>query len=261
MTNFYVRPNKGIGWDMSPSLSDGSDFIGPSPAATQLVYDDGRTAIFVFTRPIKIGATKIENISINYFQGPHTTTIYDVYYHAPNTKVMVSFVGINWVASNCALAYGNINWAEFNTLNDTFWGAEKGDRIFAGPGHDDVYGYGGRDKLSGDDGDDFLFGGSGNDKLAGGRGDDVLVGGAGVDVLRGGAGVDVFVLERGSDIEVVADFNQRFDYIDISDFRPSQIKKLKIANKGGDTVIKIAGEKMIVENEKASQFDADDFLI
>lgn len=261
MTDFFIRPNKGLKWTMSPSVADGSDFLGPSNIATRLVYDDGAVAIAEFVRPMKVGSTKIDSIGLNYSQGPYTTTVFDIFYYAPNGKVMMSFIGINWVARNFDLAYGNINWAEVNTLNDTFWGAENGDRIFAGPGHDILFGDAGRDKLSGDDGEDFLFGGNGNDRLKGGRGDDVLDGDGGHDRLKGGAGTDIFVLDRKSDVEVVLDFNQRRDFIDISDFSPSQIKKLKISDKGGNTMIKIAGEKMIVKNENANQFDLDDFLI
>ena len=88
--------------------------------------------------------------------------------------------------------------------------------------HNDIHGNAGNNVLKGLDGNDRLYGGAGNDRLEGGNGDDFLQGGTGTDTLIGGAGRDTFdwnsVLDigKGSTRDVVLDFAQGYDKIDLS---------------------------------------------
>jgi Ca2+-binding RTX toxin-like protein len=54
------------------------------------------------------------------------------------------------------------------------------------------------------------------DTLDGGAGDDFIHDGAGADTLRGGAGADVFVFARDGAVDVIADFQDGLDRIDVS---------------------------------------------
>ncbi|WP_421701872.1 calcium-binding protein [Aliiroseovarius sp.] len=68
---------------------------------------------------------------------------------------------------------------------------------------------------------DQIIGSDGRDDLRGENGDDRLIDGDGNDVLRGGNGADTFVFTSAGDKEVIADFNQGDDVIDLSAFNLS----------------------------------------
>ena len=94
--------------------------------------------------------------------------------------------------------------------------------IIAGTkGDETLDGRGGDDLLYGFAGDDRLLGGTGQDFLDGGKGKDVLIGGEGADVLIGGAGNDVFVFDQASGHDVIRDFGDGHDRIDLTAFHSS----------------------------------------
>ena len=93
---------------------------------------------------------------------------------------------------------------------DFFAGGEGGDDVIhAGGGNDNVFGGGG---------DDFADGGSGIDTVSGEDGDDILNGGADPDFLMGGSGSDKFVIEPGTALDWIGDFNSGEDVIDLRGF-------------------------------------------
>jgi serralysin len=63
--------------------------------------------------------------------------------------------------------------------------------------------------------DERLLGSTGADSLSGGGGDDFLNDGAGADTLTGGAGADVFVFHRDGAMDLITDFQDGVDLIDI----------------------------------------------
>lgn len=88
-----------------------------------------------------------------------------------------------------------------------------------------ILGSSGSDVLTGSPVDEIIRGRAGDDHLFGGGGDDVLVGGAGRDVLDGGSGMDRFLYTASSDSyrttqasfsDVIVDFEQYQDRIDVS---------------------------------------------
>jgi len=111
--------------------------------------------------------------------------------------------------------------------NDLLYGHNGDDTLTGGVGNDKLYGHNQNDNLDGGEGNDYLNGGNGDDNLNGGDGDDrlyghngndVLYAGDGINLLHGGRGYDVFVLDStGSRETYIADFNARFDKIDLSD--------------------------------------------
>lgn len=74
------------------------------------------------------------------------------------------------------------------------------------------------DKLFGEAGSDLLLGGSGNDYLDGGSGDDILNGGSGNDTLVGGGNKDTFVFQTGFGTDIITDFRDGVDLIDLRAF-------------------------------------------
>ena len=74
------------------------------------------------------------------------------------------------------------------------------------------------DYLLGSNEANVLTGGRGIDRLEARGGDDTLIGGAQNDNLKGGAGADVFVLNVGDGADLIADWEDGIDQIDLSDF-------------------------------------------
>lgn len=78
-----------------------------------------------------------------------------------------------------------------------------------------IVGNDGQDSLSGGDGNDSLFGGKGNDQLFGDGGDDFVSGDQGNDTLTGGEGSDRFVLSTGGGLDIITDFGNGSDFIQV----------------------------------------------
>ena len=111
--------------------------------------------------------------------------------------------------------------------NDQLSGGAGLDTLNGDAGDDILRGGDGADLLNGDDGNDQLYGGMGRNRLDGGAGDDVLIGGAqgdildggtGDDVLTGGGGRDVFVFTHAAERDVITDFDNGDDRIDLQAF-------------------------------------------
>jgi Ca2+-binding RTX toxin-like protein len=85
-------------------------------------------------------------------------------------------------------------------------------------GNDRMYGTSGANTLKGWGGDDKLYGRSGDDKLYGGSGEDRFDGGAGTDRLWGGSGEDTFHLDFGEGHDIIEDFENNLDVIQLDNF-------------------------------------------
>ena len=158
--------------------------------------------------------------------------------------------------------------------NDDLLGNGGSDTLFGGDGNDVLRGGAANDSLRGGDGDDDLSGGNNNDTLKGGRGDDELTGGNGVDelhggrgddLLNGGSGADTFVFTLNAGFDVVVDFQNGTDLIDVSAFGLAGFAGLlpAILNAGGDALIDLAalgGEGLLIFEGASGQLDAADFL-
>jgi len=132
--------------------------------------------------------------SINIALAPGDSAIQDYsdYSHSGVWKFANSFWGQSIIGTD------NIDRLEGSNANNVLSG---------GQGDDELYGYGGND---------ILLGGHGNDYLSGGSGDDILIGGAGIDELHGGTGKDTFVFTDLHARDVILDFNNTDDTIDLT---------------------------------------------
>ena len=108
---------------------------------------------------------------------------------------------------------------------DTINGGTGDDSLLAGLGNDSVFGGAGNDTLIGGDGNDWLSGGNGTDLVNGGVGNDTLLGDSGNDILRGlagddqlfgGVGADRFEFALGGGLDVIADFANDIDTLQLS---------------------------------------------
>ncbi len=134
-----------------------------------------------------------------------------------------------------------------------------------------ISGTNGNDLLFGGNGNDTLDGGSRNDTLTGGAGNDTLIGGEDNDTLVGGAGRDIFAYTfRGSGRDVITDFRQGEDRIDLSVFGIADLATLLpfITQSLGNTVISLfvndfsngVNETITINGISNNQLAASDFI-
>ncbi len=122
--------------------------------------------------------------------------------------------------------------------------------------------------LQGYDGDDEIYGGEGDDFLTGGVGADRLEGGAGDDQLRGDwwdieGSVDVFVFGAGHGDDIIFDFANHEDKIDLSAFGLSGYDELTVASTPGSVTIDLSehgGGTILLQDFDIANLDATDFL-
>ena len=123
----------------------------------------------------------------------------------------------------------------------------------------------GDDRLVGEAGNDFLFGESDDDTLVGGDGDDILNGGLGRDILWSGTGADIFefldVAESGtgSDRDVIKDFEQGLDLIDLSAMGATSFSDSGFTNTAGEVTFRLLSSdtKTLIEYDHDGDGVAD----
>lgn len=133
------------------------------------------------------------------------------------------------------------------------------DQADGGAGNDRMFGDTGNDRLSGGDGRDRLFGGSGDDTLRGGAGADVLDGGRGNDLLHGGAGGDRFVFSPGRGDDVITDFQDEADLIEVQGLAGG-FAALALVQQGSDILVSWGNGSVLVMHMTPGELTADDFL-
>lgn len=158
--------------------------------------------------------------------------------------------------------------------NDKLYGGTENDFLFGGGGKDRIWGEDGNDFARGGEGNDRLFGGSGVDRLHGDAGKDTLKGGEGNDSLADGTGRDVLYGEGGQDTfvlvvdrhrDVIADYEDETDLIDLRDAgRKLEFSDLAITQEGDDVLIGYGRDSVLVKAAdgelRTFEFSQGDFL-
>jgi len=150
-----------------------------------------------------------------------------------------------------------------NTITDG--SGLNGGRIVGRAGDDQLTGTDRDDVLIGRRGDDTLDGGAGNDTLRGAAGDDTLHGGAGNDKLSGGGGADTFVYGTGDGDDIIKDFEDGKDTIDLTGIASvTGFADLSMTQVNGNVVIALTedqgGGSLTLENVDLADLDASDFV-
>lgn len=161
--------------------------------------------------------------------------------------------------------------------DDYVFGDIGNDQLYGQDGNDTLLGARGKDFLSGAEGDDILEGGGQDDVLRGGRGDDILDGGSENDLLNGGRDDDILTGGQGADTfqfgltagnDVITDFEDGIDRIDLVAYGLADFAALDAAGalseRGGGTAIdflKLGGSGvLLIENTALSSLSDADFL-
>ena len=124
-----------------------------------------------------------------------------------------------------------------------------------------IVGNDGQDSISGGEGNDSLFGGKGNDQLFGGAGDDFLSGDRDNDTLTGGQGSDTFALSTGGGLDIITDFDNTTDYIQVP--ANLNISDILIQTTGANTLLTLrsTGEQLVqLNNVQASSITTANLL-
>jgi len=143
--------------------------------------------------------------------------------------------------------------------NDIIRGLAGNDQILGLNGNDRLLGQEGADRLAGGDGNDFLLGGAGNDVINGGAGNDRIAGNAGSDRIITGNGRDTIIMGRGEGLDVVTDFTDGFDKIQLTG--PLSFGQLTIRQQRNNTLIQVGSTNLLrLENLNADLITQADFV-
>ncbi len=115
--------------------------------------------------------------------------------------------------------------------------------------------------LTGNDAANTLTGGGGNDRVIGGGGNDALIGGAGDDILVFGAG---FGSDTVTGFDQTPDATLAQDRLDITALGITSATfagAVLITQQGGNTLITIGADSILLLNTPTAQVDATDFML
>ncbi len=146
--------------------------------------------------------------------------------------------------------------------NDTLIGGKDNDQLDGGSGNNSIRGDANEDIIRGGDGNDSLFGGKGNDQLFGDAEDDFLSGDQGNDTLTGGQGSDRFALSTGGGLDIITDFENTIDYIQVP--ADVSISDILIQAAGSNTLLSLrsTGEQLAqLNNVQASSITIASLLL
>jgi len=121
-------------------------------------------------------------------------------------------------------------------------------------------------ELRGGSGNDTLIGGLGDDTIFGEIGNDRIGGSAGDNLLSGGAGADVFFFSRGGGDDVVTDFADNSDDLDLTAFRFASFTAVtgRATNVAGGLLLDfetIGGGTVFLQGMTKAMLDAGDVLL
>lgn len=221
------------------------------------------------------GATYYYGISVGYSTGAVTTVSADNGIRGTGGReVVFDPLGSDVIdtrgGDDLVFAGGGDNAVRTGSGNDIVVTAVGNDTVDAGGGHDFIFlfagddvarggggfdtilGEAGNDCLDGQGGRDDLNGGTGDDDLFGGRGRDTLTGAEGADTLTGDAGRDTFVFGAGDGADLITDFEDTRDTLDLSlALGVASINDLAgiASQQGQDLVLSFAGgERLTLED-------------
>ena len=119
----------------------------------------------------------------------------------------------------------------------------------------------GKVSIDGGGGQDRIIGSSGADVMLGGYGADILDGRAGNDRISGGSGGDTFLFGKAWGRDVVTDFQDGVDRLDLRDAGVTKLKDLHIAAIGNDASISWEGNEILLVGVKTADLGISDFIL
>ena len=144
---------------------------------------------------------------------------------------------------------------------DLMGGGLGDDTMYGGDSHDNMFGDGGMDRMFGEDGNDFMKGLNDDDIMRGGAGRDRLNGGLGDDNLGGGSGADTYIFQNGWGNDIIADFENGLDLIDMRQVAgANSYSDLVVTFESGSTFVRFGGNEIRLFAESFANIGSEDFL-
>lgn len=142
-------------------------------------------------------------------------------------------------------------------------GSALGDDFIGTAFADTMQGNAGNDHLVGKQGDDLLDGDAGHDLLIGQLGADTIAGGTGDDTVTGNRGTDTFVFPSGGGQDIVTDFQDGKDVLDLTAFGFASFAAAAshFATSGADVVFTFGLNTLLIQNFTLALLDADDLIL
>lgn len=161
--------------------------------------------------------------------------------------------------------YGNVGQDIIygNQGADFLYGGKDNDSLYGGQDADFMLGNFADDQMFGNFGNDYLHAGAGNDYLHGGSGNDTLNGGVGNDTLVGGVDADVFTFAAGGSADIIADFGNGADVVQLIGFGITTFEAVSglIGASGNGVVINFTtGDSLSLSNINTSDLGGGDFV-
>lgn len=169
--------------------------------------------------------------------------------------------GISRLISDNTSEFITLSPRQLTNIPGGVWVLGGNDTVIGSSDSELILGNDGQDSISGGDGNDSLFGGKGNDQLFGDAGDDFLSGDQGNDTLIGGLGNDRFVLSTGGGLDIITDFDNTTDFIQVP--ANLNIGDILIQTAGANTLltVKSTGEQLAqLNNVQASSITTANLL-
>ena len=225
--------------------SAGNDLLIGGPGADRLVGNSGHDTAAYTHSPTGV-TVRLHNLSATGGDATGDTFPY---------RVDVAWTDSNGVEQTESLP--DVEHLSGSAHDDVLAGDRRDNSIDGGAGHDTLYGGpgGGDDRLDGGPGDDRLYGGAGRDRLAGAAGDDQLV---------GGPGADVFVVAPGEGEDIVTDFTDGEDRIDLTAFGLAGIDDITTTTTTDGVALDLTdsgGGTILLADFAMASLDATDFII
>lgn len=107
-----------------------------------------------------------------------------------------------------------------------------------------------RTRIAGEDGNDTIIGGTLADRITGDGGD---------DTITGGAGNDKFIFASGWGDDIITDFDNGRDRLDVAQAGITDISQLTITASGADTLVEFGADSILLQGVDVSTVNAFDF--
>ncbi|MEO1312528.1 MAG: M10 family metallopeptidase [Pseudomonadota bacterium] len=163
-----------------------------------------------------------------------------------------------------AITYGTeIENAIGGRGNDRITGNDGANRLEGGAGNDTMFGQNARDIMMGGTGNDRMIGGNGRDFLNGNAGRDTLISGSAKDRMKGGAGEDMFVYKENHKRDIIVDFTDDQDTINLRswDFDTKAEALSYAIERNGNVIFRFDEVDQLVLLDTTKSVLADDLLV
>ncbi len=206
---------------------------------------------------INVGTSVNDNTTVLDDHGIRGTTGSDVIWDVSGNDVFKTGQGADLIVS-----MNGDNRVASGGGDDIVFLGDGNDIVKAGGGSDTVITRGGNDAIQAGGGHDTVDAGAGDDLVLGGGGRDRIIGGEGNDTVTGGNGRDTFVFAQGLGADLVTDFQNGKDRLEIDTGLAADFQAVQAAASvsGSDLVLTFGLDEITLAKMSIGDLDASDVI-